>query len=42
MFRSVIKAHTEMMLNPFFEPYDKPEEEFECFDDDQNEGITGN
>lgn len=30
------------MLNPFFELYDKPEEEFECYDDEENEKITGN
>ncbi len=42
MFRSVIRMHTDMMLNPFFEPYERPEDEFECFDDEENGEITGN
>lgn len=42
MFRSIIRAHTEMMLNPFFEPYERPEDENECFEDVDNGKITGN
>lgn len=42
MFKSLIRAHAEMMLNPFFEPYERPEDENECFDDNDNDKITGN
>jgi hypothetical protein len=31
-----------MMLNPFFEPYERPEDENECFEDVDNDKITGN
>lgn len=31
-----------MILNPFFEPYERPEDEFECYDDEDNANITGN
>jgi hypothetical protein len=31
-----------MMLNPFFEHYDRPEDESECFDDEGNAMVSGN
>jgi hypothetical protein len=42
MFKSIIKAHTEMMLNPFFEPYERPEDENECFEEVEESKFTGN
>lgn len=42
MFKSIIRAHTEMILNPFFEPFDRVDEEDECFELDDDDNTTGN
>ncbi len=42
MLRGIIRAHTELMLNPFFEMYERPEDENECYDDEDESDITGN
>ena len=31
-----------MMLNPFFEHFDRPEDENECYDDEENSMVSGN
>ena len=31
-----------MLLNPFFEPYESPEDEFECYEEEDNVGVEGN
>ena len=39
MFKSVIRAHTELLLNPFFEPSDgggaDSDHILECYDEDE-------
>lgn len=42
MFKSIIRAHTEMILNPFFEPFDRVDEEDECFEQDDENNASGN
>lgn len=42
MFKSIIRSHSEMMLNPFFEPFENAEEENECFDEIESDQVTGN
>jgi hypothetical protein len=42
MFKMIIRAHTDMMLNPFFEPYENGEDENECYDDVDSEQVSGN
>ena len=41
MLKVLIKAHTELMLNPFFEPSEgggvSDENTLECYDDDDDE-----
>lgn len=31
-----------MMLNPFFEHFDRPEDENECYDDSESTTVSGN
>ena len=40
MFKSLLRTHTELLLNPFFEPCERADDENECFDDDV-EGTVG-
>lgn len=42
MFKNIIKSHTEMILNPFFEVSDRVDEEDECYDIDESNSFTGN
>ena len=40
MFKSVIRAHTELLLNPFFEPSEgggAESEQTECYDEDDED-----
>ncbi len=40
MFKSVIRVHTELMLNPFFEPSEgggADSDILECYDEDEDE-----
>ena len=42
MFKSVIRAHTELLLNPFFEPSEGggvDNDMLECFDEEEEEAI---
>ena len=42
MFKNIIREHTEMLLNPFFELIERAEDEFECYDDTESGNISGN
>ena len=42
MFRNLIRTHTEMMLNPFFELFDRAEDESECYDEVDSTKFNGN
>lgn len=42
MFKNIIKSHTEMILNPFFEVSDRVDEEDECYDIEESKSFTGN
>ena len=42
MFKSIIREHSEMLLNPFFELFERPDDEFESYDDEEGAEISGN
>ena len=44
MFKSVLRAHTELMLNPFFEPSEgggAESEVLECYDEEEEDVAAG-
>ena len=44
MFKSLLRAHTELLLNPFFEPSEgggTESDALECYDEDEEEVSAG-